>query len=178
MEKIIKVDINDNYVGEIEKLDAHTQPILHRAFSVFLYNGDKILIQRRAKNKYHSGGLWANSCCSHPRANKTFLQSVKERLKEEFKVIFSKYDALLSPLYPSSPPLCGSHVIDPESVYKNDSFTVPSSIVGLPALTLPCGKDSIGLPVGIQIIGKAFSEKKLYRIGFALESEITEACHE
>ena len=86
MEKIIKVDINDNYVGEIEKLNAHTQPILHRAFSVFLYNGDKILIQRRAKNKYHSGGLWANSCCSHPRANKTFLQSVKERLKEELNI--------------------------------------------------------------------------------------------
>ena len=104
--------------------------------------------------------------------------AVKERLREEFKVIFSKYDALLSPIYPSSPPLCGSNTIDPESVYKNDSFTVPSSIVGLPALTLPCGKDSIGLPVGIQIIGKAFSEKKLYRIGFALKSEITEACHE
>ena len=86
MEKIIKVDISDNYIDEIEKLDAHTQPILHRAFSVFLYNGDKILIQRRAKNKYHSGGLWANACCSHPRANKTFLQSVKERLFEELNI--------------------------------------------------------------------------------------------
>ncbi len=86
MEKIIKVDLNDNKIGEIEKLDAHKTPVLHRAFSVFLYDGDKLLLQKRAKNKYHSGGLWANSCCSHPRADKTFLQSVFSRLDFELGI--------------------------------------------------------------------------------------------
>ena len=86
MEQIIKVDINDNQIGVIEKLKAHQTPILHRAFSVFLYDGDKILIQQRQFNKYHSGGLWANSCCSHPRANKTFMDSVYERLDFELGI--------------------------------------------------------------------------------------------
>lgn len=86
-EKIIKVDINDNFLGEIDKLEAHKTPILHRAFSVFLYDGDQILLQQRAFNKYHSGGLWANSCCSHPRNNLPLLQSVKSRLEFELGII-------------------------------------------------------------------------------------------
>lgn len=83
MEKIIKVDLNDQEIGVVEKLEAHRVPILHRAFSVFLFDGNKMLIQKRAFDKYHSGGLWANACCSHPRANKTFEQSVDERVKFE-----------------------------------------------------------------------------------------------
>ena len=86
MEQIIKVDLNDNEIGFVEKLQAHRKPILHRAFSVFLYHNNKILIQKRAFDKYHSGGLWANSCCSHPRANKTFMQSVYERLDFELGI--------------------------------------------------------------------------------------------
>ncbi len=86
MEKIIKVDLNDNEIGEIEKTKAHTSPILHRAFSVFLYDGDKILLQKRAKNKYHSGGLYANSCCSHQRLNQEFFESVKKRVSFELGV--------------------------------------------------------------------------------------------
>lgn len=86
MEKIIKVDIDDNKIGEVEKLEAHLTPILHRAFSVFLYDGNKILLQQRAFNKYHSGGLWANSCCSHPRANLSFLESVNNRIKFELGI--------------------------------------------------------------------------------------------
>ena len=86
MENIIKVDIDDNQIGEIEKLEAHKTPILHRAFSVFLYDGNKILLQQRAFNKYHSGGLWANSCCSHPRANQEFMQSVYDRLNFELGI--------------------------------------------------------------------------------------------
>lgn len=65
--RVILVDLLDNPIGEIEKSAAHLSPLLHRAFSVFLYNGNKMLLQRRAKGKYHSGGLWANACCSHPR---------------------------------------------------------------------------------------------------------------
>lgn len=86
MEEIIKVDIYDNPVGTIEKLTAHKTPILHRAFSVFLYDGDKILLQKRAENKYHSGGLWANSCCSHQRANTEFFTCVKTRLNHELGI--------------------------------------------------------------------------------------------
>lgn len=86
MEKIIKVDINDNVIGEIEKLEAHKTPILHRAFSVFLVCGDYILIQKRNQNKYHSGGKWANACCSHPRANKEFLDSVYDRMDFELGI--------------------------------------------------------------------------------------------
>ena len=86
MEKIIKVDINDNELGEIEKLEAPRSPILHRAFSVFLVDGDKMLIQKRAEGKYHSGGLWANSCCSHPRPNMSFLDSVYNRIELELGV--------------------------------------------------------------------------------------------
>ncbi len=86
MEDIILVDINDNEIGRIEKLEAHKKPLLHRAFSVFLYNDDKLLLQKRAKNKYHSGGLWANSCCSHPRFNLSFDESVKQRVKFELGI--------------------------------------------------------------------------------------------
>ena len=82
-EKIILVDTNDNAIGEVEKLEAHKKPLLHRAFSVFIYKDGKLLIQKRNKNKYHSGGLWANSVCSHPRANETFDKSVQNRVKFE-----------------------------------------------------------------------------------------------
>ncbi len=81
---LVKVDIFDNEIGTIEKMDAHTQPILHRAFSVFLVNSKgEILIQRRALDKYHSAGLWANACCSHPRAGEDVLTSAKERMLDE-----------------------------------------------------------------------------------------------
>lgn len=86
MEQIIKVDICDNEIGIIEKLKAHKNPILHRAFSVFLVDGDYMLIQKRAFCKYHSGGLWANACCSHPRPGKTFLESVYDRIDLELGI--------------------------------------------------------------------------------------------
>ena len=86
MEDVILVDINDNQIGTMDKMQAHTKPNLHRAFSVFLFNGNKMLIQKRAFNKYHSGGLWANACCSHPRANKEFLDSVYDRISFELGI--------------------------------------------------------------------------------------------
>lgn len=86
MENIIKVDLNDSEIGQIEKLQAHKMPILHRAFSVFLFCDNYMLIQKRALNKYHSGGLWANACCSHPRPNKTFMESVRDRLNVELGI--------------------------------------------------------------------------------------------
>ena len=55
---VLEVDLFDNPIGKVEKQAAHTSPVLHRAFSVFLYHDNKLLIQKRAKHKYHSGGLW------------------------------------------------------------------------------------------------------------------------
>ena len=86
MEDVILVDLDDNQIGTMDKMQAHKQPILHRAFSLFLYNGNKMLIQKRAKEKYHSGGLWANACCSHPRANFGFLESVYNRVRFELNI--------------------------------------------------------------------------------------------
>lgn len=85
--KVVLVDFQDNPIGEIEKSAAHLSPMLHRAFSIFLYSGNKMLIQRRAKSKYHSGGLWANTCCSHPHpcagGGNGLLECASARLLEE-----------------------------------------------------------------------------------------------
>ena len=84
---LTKVDIFDNELGEITKQEAHSSPVLHRAFSVFLVNdNNEILIQKRAKNKYHSGGLWANACCSHPAPKEDVVLSAQKRLSEELGV--------------------------------------------------------------------------------------------
>ena len=82
-EELILVDIFDNPVGSASKEEAHRKGLLHRAFSVFLVCGDKMLIQQRAMHKYHSGGLWSNSCCSHPRVGEELHAAVQRRLQEE-----------------------------------------------------------------------------------------------
>ena len=72
IEEVILVDKNDNALGFMEKMEAHEKGILHRAFSVFILNDkSELLIQRRAKTKYHSAGLWTNSCCSHQRKDES-----------------------------------------------------------------------------------------------------------
>jgi isopentenyl-diphosphate delta-isomerase len=87
MIKVILVDKNDNQIGTEEKLKAHQEGKLHRAFSIFLFNSKgEMLLQKRAKTKYHSGGLWSNTCCSHPRPGKDLLSEVKKRLKEEMGI--------------------------------------------------------------------------------------------
>lgn len=83
-EKVILVDENDEVIGEMEKLQAHQVGALHRAFSVFVLNSKgEMLMQRRALTKYHSGGLWTNTCCSHPRPGEETLAAANRRLKEE-----------------------------------------------------------------------------------------------
>lgn len=83
-EFVILVDENDNEVGVMEKLQAHLEGKLHRAFSVFIFNDkDELLLQQRALSKYHSAGLWTNTCCSHPRPNETIKDSANRRLFEE-----------------------------------------------------------------------------------------------
>jgi isopentenyl-diphosphate delta-isomerase len=83
-ETVILVDENDKPVGTQEKLAAHLIPERHRAFSVFIYNKQgETLIQKRANGKYHSPGLWANSCCGHPRPGEDVKLAAERRLKEE-----------------------------------------------------------------------------------------------
>lgn len=82
---LILVDIDDKVIGYESKKVIHDKGLLHRAFSIFIYNGSKMLIQKRNKNKYHSGGLWSNACCSHPRKNETLEKSAHERLKQEMR---------------------------------------------------------------------------------------------
>ncbi len=84
MEKVILVNDLDEELGEEEKIKAHIQGKKHRAFSIFIINEkNQMLLQKRNKNKYHSGGLWTNACCSHPRPNEETINSAKRRLFEE-----------------------------------------------------------------------------------------------
>jgi isopentenyl-diphosphate Delta-isomerase len=81
---LILVDENDNEIGLMEKLPVHQKGLLHRAFSVFIFNSNnELLLQQRAGEKYHSGGLWSNTCCSHSISCEQMEDSVYRRLKEE-----------------------------------------------------------------------------------------------
>ncbi|MGM9538208.1 MAG: isopentenyl-diphosphate Delta-isomerase [Candidatus Onthomonas sp.] len=82
-DELILVDIFDQPVGTASKEECHRRGLLHRAFSVFLYRDGRMAIQQRAMDKYHSGGLWSNSCCSHPRPGESLPQAVQRRLGEE-----------------------------------------------------------------------------------------------
>lgn len=84
MEFVILVDEQDNAIGTMEKQQAHVEGVLHRAFSIFIFNSEKkLLLQKRASTKYHCAGLWTNTCCSHPRENETVLEAANRRLQEE-----------------------------------------------------------------------------------------------
>jgi len=84
MTEVILVDENDNEIGTEEKMKAHQEGKLHRAFSIFIFNSKgELLLQKRAKSKYHSGGLWSNTCCSHPMPGEALEKTVHRRLKEE-----------------------------------------------------------------------------------------------
>lgn len=84
MEEVILVNEKDEPIGTMEKLAAHQKGALHRAFSVFLFNTKgELLLQQRALDKYHSAGLWTNTCCSHPRPGEETSAAAHRRLKEE-----------------------------------------------------------------------------------------------
>lgn len=83
-EKVILVDSDDHEIGTAEKLRTHREGALHRAFSIFVLNSKgELLLQKRAKGKYHSAGLWTNTCCGHPRPYEPIQQAVHRRLREE-----------------------------------------------------------------------------------------------
>ena len=84
MESVILVDEHDNMLGTMEKMAVHRLGKLHRAFSVFIFNGaGELLLQQRAFEKYHSAGKWSNACCSHPRPGESNIDAACRRLKEE-----------------------------------------------------------------------------------------------
>lgn len=84
MQSVILVDEHDNELGSMEKMEAHREGKLHRAFSVFVFNGNnELLLQKRAVGKYHSEGLWTNTCCSHPSPGETVIEAANKRLQEE-----------------------------------------------------------------------------------------------
>jgi len=83
-ERLILVNENDEVVGFDEKLRIHMEGLLHRAFSIFILNSNgELLMQRRALTKYHSPGLWSNTCCGHPRPGEQVLVAARRRLKAE-----------------------------------------------------------------------------------------------
>lgn len=95
MNKLVLVDENDNVIGTEDKMFVHQAGMLHRAFSIFLFrqtnNNLQLLLQKRHINKYHSGGLWTNSCCGHPLINEDIIFAANRRLKEELGIDVKLY---------------------------------------------------------------------------------------
>ena len=88
MEEVVLINPEDEVLGSMEKMQAHENGLLHRAFSVFLFNEKgEMLLQKRAATKYHSPNQWTNAVCSHPRINETYEAGAKRRLAEELGII-------------------------------------------------------------------------------------------
>ena len=85
-DELILVNLDDEEIGSGSKLEVHQKSLLHRAFSVYIINDGKMLIQKRNPKKYHSGGLWSNACCSHPRKDEKLEEAVHRRLVEELGI--------------------------------------------------------------------------------------------
>ncbi len=84
-EKVILVNEKDEQIGLMPKLEAHQKAVLHRAFSVFIFNDkNELMLQQRAKTKYHSPGLWTNTCCSHQRDGETNIEAGIRRLRKKW----------------------------------------------------------------------------------------------
>ena len=101
-----------------------------------------------------------------------YLKALKAKalIKKEFDQAFEKYDCILAPASPTTAPKIGTSLCDPLQMYLSDIYTVAVNLAGLPAVSLPCGKDSQGLPVGMQIIGDCFQEKKILQTAAAYEA--------
>lgn len=100
-----------------------------------------------------------------------YLKALKTKalIKHEFDKAFEKYDIILAPAAPTTAPLLGSSLSDPMKMYLSDIYTISANLAGIPGLSIPCGKDKEGLPIGMQLLGGCFREKTLLRAGFAYE---------
>jgi aspartyl-tRNA(Asn)/glutamyl-tRNA(Gln) amidotransferase subunit A len=96
-------------------------------------------------------------------------QKVRRRIVDDFEAAFQKVDAILTPTAPSAAFRIGEKMDDPVAMYLNDVFTVPSSLAGLPAMSVPAGLSAEGLPLGLQLIGKPWDEQTVLDAGLALE---------
>jgi len=87
MEQVILVDEHDKEIGKMEKMEAHQKGKLHRAFSILLFNSKgELLLQKRSRKKYHSGGLWTNTCCSHPLPRESMAEATHRKLLQEMGI--------------------------------------------------------------------------------------------
>lgn len=93
----------------------------------------------------------------------------KALIKKAFDEAFEKYDVILGPAAPTTAPRLGESLSDPLKMYLGDIYTISVNLAGLPGMTVPCGKDSKGLPIGLQLIGDCFQEKKIIRAGYSFE---------
>ena len=102
-----------------------------------------------------------------------YLKALKTKalIKQEFDKAFEKYDIILAPAAPTTAPLLGSSLQDPIKMYLSDIYTISANLAGIPGLSILCGKDNKGLPIGMQLLGGCFQEKTLLRAGFAYETE-------
>lgn len=97
---------------------------------------------------------------------------VKAMIKEAFDRAFAKYDCILGPVAPTTAPMLGASLSDPLKMYLSDIYTISVNLAGLPGISIPCGTDSRGLPIGVQLIGDCYQEKKLFRIAYTYEQSI------
>lgn len=104
-----------------------------------------------------------------------YLKALKTKalIKREFDRAFEKYDVILGPAAPSTAPKIGSSLDDPMKMYLGDIYTISVNLAGLPGISLPCGTDHAGLPIGLQLIGDCFQEKKIIRAAYAFEQTRT-----
>lgn len=118
---IILVNENDEIVGYAEKMDVHKKQLLHRGFSIFIFDWrtKKLLLQKRASGKYHSGGLWSNACYSHPRKDEDLNECLSIRLKEEL--------GIETQFHIVNPKDCGLLIDEKDVIYSCGKFTYSAS---------------------------------------------------
>ena len=90
-------------------------------------------------------------------------------IKKAFDEAFAKYDVILGPVAPTTAPKLGESLVDPLQMYLGDIYTIAVNLAGLPGISIPCGRDSKGLPIGLQLIGDCFQEKKLIQSAYTYE---------
>lgn len=109
MEKLlILLNENDEVTGYAPKIEVHKKGLLHRAFSVFIYDRStkKMLLQKRSKSKYHSGGLWSNACCSHPYKDELWKDAIQRCMKDELGIVPSFREQFIEEINPFEYPPC------------------------------------------------------------------------
>ncbi len=125
-ESVELVDDRGNRIGVAEKLEAHRSGQLHRAVSIFILRDDELLMQRRASAKYHFGGLWANTCCTHPRPGESPRGAAERRLPEEMGITAGGLEEVGTFLYTAPDPVSGLIEHEYDHVFTGSPVGVPA----------------------------------------------------